>query len=324
MSAGNKFLPKEFEPGFNDVLIGRGKRFYKHSGNKIFRILVASRLGEYSVATSKMEKSKILVSAVSEIQKKSPHGGFIKKDPETGLWFQIGEFLAREKTSQAFRDALHDSYKSSNSSRKKRRKTKRTNTATPNQLVQPTFSYNQQCDTSLESSSSTTIIEPETSSIHSNFSDQRCRVEAFDNVSLDEICPSENIDIDIDIDIDHHDFDLEKGNDSSKIKLEDGENTDLTSICSSLIFDSGEEDDEFEVYSNDLKKNKLFQGKLCEDEMSAYSGMDLSYLYLNKPQYSFSNAKMYKCASDTQDRKTNSNRSMTSMPRRNTSVAMTA
>ena len=31
------------------------------------------------------------------------------------------DFLAREKTSQAFRDALHDQYKSSNSSKKKRR-----------------------------------------------------------------------------------------------------------------------------------------------------------------------------------------------------------
>jgi len=209
MSAGNKFLPKEFEPGFNDVLIGRGKRCYEHSGNKNFLILVTSRLGEYSVATSKMEKSKILASAVSEIQKKSPYGGFIKKDPETGLWFQVGEFLAREKTSQAFRDALHDSYKSSNSSRKKRRKTKNTDTATPFQLVQPTFSYNQQCDASSESSSSTTIIEPESSSFHSNFSDQRCHVEAFDSVSLDEVCPPENIDIDLDLDLlDLHDFDL--------------------------------------------------------------------------------------------------------------------
>jgi len=91
-----------------------------------------------------------------------------------------------------------------------------------------------------------------------------------------------------------------------------------------LIFDSGEEDDEFEVYSNDLKKNKLFQGKLLEDEMSAYSSMDISYMFLNKPQFSFCNAKMYKCASDIQNRNSNYNRGTTSMPRRNTSVAMTA
>jgi len=318
MSAGNKFLPKEFEPGFDDVLIGRGKRCYEHSGNKSFFILVASRLGEYSVATSKMEKSKILASTVSEIQKKSPSGGFIKKDSETGLWFQIGEFLAREKTSQAFRDALHDSYKSSNSSRKKRRKTKKTDRETPNQLVQPNFSYDQQSDASSEITSSTTIIEPESSSIHSKISDQRCRIEAFDNVSLDEICPPDNIDLDL------YDFDLENGDDISIIQLEDEENTDLTSIFSSLVFDSNEENDEFEVYSNDLKKNKLFQGKLFEDEMSAYSGIDLSYLYLSKPQFSLYNAKMSKYVSDTQNRNSNSSRSFTSLPRRNTSVAMTA
>jgi hypothetical protein len=33
----------------------------------------------------------------------------------------VGCFLAREKTSQTFRDAVHDQYKSSNSSKKKRR-----------------------------------------------------------------------------------------------------------------------------------------------------------------------------------------------------------
>jgi len=318
MSAGNKFLPKEFKPGFNDVLIGRGKRCYEHSGNKSFLILVASRLDEYSAATSKMEKSKILASAVSEIQKRSPYGGFIKKDSETGLWFKVGEFLAREKTSQAFRDALHDSYKSSNSSRKKRRKTKKTDKAIPNQLVQKTFSFYQQSDALSESSSSTTIIESESSSIDSGFSDQRYRIEAFDNVSLDEICPPGNIDLDL------HDFNLENGSDISRIQMEDEENTDLVSICSSLIFDSDEENDKLEVYSNDLKNNKLFQGKLSEDEMSEYSGMDLSYLYINKPQLFFSNAKMPKCAKDIQNRNSNSSRSFTSMPCRNTSVAMTA
>lgn len=35
--------------------------------------------------------------------------------------YEVGDFLAREKTSQAFRDVLHDKYKSSNTSKKKRR-----------------------------------------------------------------------------------------------------------------------------------------------------------------------------------------------------------
>ena len=37
------------------------------------------------------------------------------------LRYEVGDFLAREKTSQAFRDVLHDKYKSSNTSKKKRR-----------------------------------------------------------------------------------------------------------------------------------------------------------------------------------------------------------
>jgi hypothetical protein len=48
-------------------------------------------------------------------------GGFVKQD-SSGRWYEVGDFLAREKTSQAFRDALHDRYKSSNVSKKKRRK----------------------------------------------------------------------------------------------------------------------------------------------------------------------------------------------------------
>lgn len=35
---------------------------------------------------------------------------------------QVGDFIARERITQSFRDALHDSYRSSNQSKKKRRK----------------------------------------------------------------------------------------------------------------------------------------------------------------------------------------------------------
>ena len=62
----------------------------------------------------------MLSKVVDEVRQNSPNGGFVKQD-ENGNWHEVGDFLAREKTSQSFRDALHDRYKSSNLSKKKRR-----------------------------------------------------------------------------------------------------------------------------------------------------------------------------------------------------------
>jgi hypothetical protein len=69
---------------------------------------------------TKLEKSYILSDVVEKVRTNSGIGGFVKKN-EDGRWYEVGDFLAREKTSQAFRDVLHDKYKSSNTSKKKRR-----------------------------------------------------------------------------------------------------------------------------------------------------------------------------------------------------------
>jgi len=113
-------LPENFEPGPDDVICGRGKKCYNHIGNERFRQRVLTFLDEYSRAKSKLDKSGVLSKVVFEVRQNSPKGGFVKQD-SNGVWFEVGDFLAREKTSQAFRDALHDRYKSSNLSKKKRR-----------------------------------------------------------------------------------------------------------------------------------------------------------------------------------------------------------
>jgi hypothetical protein len=83
--------------------------------------MVSERLEEYSSTVTKLEKSLILCDIVAQVRANSPHGGFVKKDGNDGRWYEVGDFLAREKTSQAFRDALHDQYKSSNTAKKIRR-----------------------------------------------------------------------------------------------------------------------------------------------------------------------------------------------------------
>merc|ERR1711933_242044 len=66
-----------------------------------------------------------LADVVNEIREGSSNGRFLKQDPATGLWQKVSNIVAREKTSQAFRDALSDKYKSSNSNKKKQKKQQR-------------------------------------------------------------------------------------------------------------------------------------------------------------------------------------------------------
>jgi hypothetical protein len=104
-------LPESFTPSAHDFVCGRGRKIFMHVGNQRFRQLVESRLQEYSNAATKLEKSGIICEMVLYLRSNSPHGGFVKKTAKDGRWYQLGDFLSREKTSQAFRDALGDQQK---------------------------------------------------------------------------------------------------------------------------------------------------------------------------------------------------------------------
>jgi hypothetical protein len=95
-------------------------------GNQDYRELVVSNLEAYASSTSKLHKGMILSNIVQRVRINSPEGGFVKKDSETGRWYEVGDFLAREKTSQYFRDALHEQYSSSAQAKYNRRKKRHT------------------------------------------------------------------------------------------------------------------------------------------------------------------------------------------------------
>lgn len=115
-------LPFGFEPNCNDVIIGRGKKCTNNEGNKRLRKIVASKIDDYFYARTKIEKSNILLSAISIVRSKHPlPGKFIKKDKKTKCYYDVGDFVAKEKVSQFFRDALQEFYRSSTGNRKKRR-----------------------------------------------------------------------------------------------------------------------------------------------------------------------------------------------------------
>mmetsp|Transcript_5802 Transcript_5802/g.11869 ORF Transcript_5802/g.11869 Transcript_5802/m.11869 type:complete len:459 (-) Transcript_5802:518-1894(-) len=84
----------------NDVLCGRGGGTNVHPGNRRFRDLINANRRAYLKAR-KNDKPAISRSIVRTIREMN--GRFLKKDEKQGLWFEIGDDLAREKTSQALR-----------------------------------------------------------------------------------------------------------------------------------------------------------------------------------------------------------------------------
>jgi hypothetical protein len=90
------------EPLENDVLCGRGGSINSHPGNERFRTLVEKRKRVYLTARFKREKRLIANSIVSEIR--ALNGRFLQRDAKSGLWKDIGDEKARDKTSQALRE----------------------------------------------------------------------------------------------------------------------------------------------------------------------------------------------------------------------------
>jgi hypothetical protein len=90
------------DPAANDVLCGRGGSINSHPGNEVFRTLVEKRKRVYLTARFKREKRLIASSIVSEIRELK--GRFLQRDSKSGLWKDIGDEKARDKTSQALRE----------------------------------------------------------------------------------------------------------------------------------------------------------------------------------------------------------------------------
>jgi len=89
----------------HDVLCGRGGATNVHPGNMFFRSLISKFRDQY-LRSRKIDKPHISRSVVGEIR--SRKGRFLKKNEKTGAWIEIGDDLAREKTSQALRQRAPD------------------------------------------------------------------------------------------------------------------------------------------------------------------------------------------------------------------------
>ncbi|KAL7528280.1 hypothetical protein ACHAXR_002360 [Thalassiosira sp. AJA248-18] len=90
--------PIDGAPTCSDVLIGRGQGAQRHPGNAKYRTLVLSNKGLYAKCprSDKSKISKGIVAAVRELG-----GRFLELDKQSGIYRDIGDKKAYEKTSQA-------------------------------------------------------------------------------------------------------------------------------------------------------------------------------------------------------------------------------
>lgn len=107
-----------FEPHENDVLCGRGGSINNHAGNENYRILVTQKKRVYLTARFKREKRLIAASIVQSIRSLNPSGRFLQRNAKTGVWHDIGDTKARDKSSQALREGAPEIRKEIENDRK--------------------------------------------------------------------------------------------------------------------------------------------------------------------------------------------------------------
>ena len=92
------------DPGDRDILLGRGRTSWGHTGNQEFRSFVGAYLKTYTESKNRNEKTNTVHLIYDEIIKSG--GRFLKHDSATNTWFQVGRNVAREKIAHALRDAI--------------------------------------------------------------------------------------------------------------------------------------------------------------------------------------------------------------------------
>lgn len=90
----------------NDVLCGRSKTSFNHSGNRRFRHIISQAIEEYKEAKSKWEKSLLAGRLVAMIH--NDGGRFLKQKAKNNEneWYELSLSESKSKVSHAIRDAI--------------------------------------------------------------------------------------------------------------------------------------------------------------------------------------------------------------------------
>jgi hypothetical protein len=85
---------------------GRGASINNFAGNLRWRELIKDKRQEY-LQLPKLQRHIVSDSIVFAVRNMDPPGRFLQQDPVTGLWHDIGDQRANEKTAQALREGAH-------------------------------------------------------------------------------------------------------------------------------------------------------------------------------------------------------------------------
>ncbi|CAJ1959887.1 unnamed protein product [Cylindrotheca closterium] len=99
----NKSLPlgKSIDlPSTTDVLLGRGRPFNFHPGNRLLHEIVETYYDQYNSAPRE-EKTKISEDVVAIVHRYDGH--FLKQDADAGVWVEVSNLEARNKVNHSFR-----------------------------------------------------------------------------------------------------------------------------------------------------------------------------------------------------------------------------
>jgi hypothetical protein len=100
-----------------DVILGKEKAIFNHSGNRRFRATINSNLDTYIAAPTKSSKSKWIRQVHADMQKSGYR--FLRRNDATGICYEIEKHEAREKVSHALRDRVRERQKPTKRPRKK-------------------------------------------------------------------------------------------------------------------------------------------------------------------------------------------------------------
>jgi hypothetical protein len=101
------------DPLPSDVMLGRGRSFLRHPGNKRLKTVVEMNTQRYLNATNRNEKTCITQEIVRIIQTYGTvPGRFLRHDAKAGGWYQVDDHEARVKVSHAvrYRTKCNDSH----------------------------------------------------------------------------------------------------------------------------------------------------------------------------------------------------------------------
>eukprot|EP00980_Cylindrotheca_fusiformis_P012834 scaffold3169_cov107-Cylindrotheca_fusiformis.AAC.4 len=91
-------------PSKHDVLLGRGKPFYSHIGNRTLQELVENYYARYN-KLEQYAKTRLAEDIVAVVH--GYFGRFLKHDTESGMWVEVSNVEARDKVTHSFRRKRH-------------------------------------------------------------------------------------------------------------------------------------------------------------------------------------------------------------------------